>query len=75
MAGFVARLLGCAILLRTVVLGNEERKGVSGPGEYFMGYYTIWLLHVKRFLRPVLGISEKAELRSSDQHGKVKTHR
>ena len=32
--------------------GGEARKGVSGAGGYFMGYYTIWLAPVKRFLVP-----------------------
>src|SRR5882724_2197237 len=32
--------------------GGEARKGVSGAGGYFMGYYTIWLAPVKHNLVP-----------------------
>jgi hypothetical protein len=31
---------------------GEGRKGVSGAGGYFMGYYTIWLASVKRDFVP-----------------------
>jgi hypothetical protein len=29
--------------------GSGARKGVSGAGAYFMGYYTIWLAPVKKY--------------------------
>jgi hypothetical protein len=41
------------------LFGSAARKGVSGAGEYFMGYYTIWLASVKDFFHPVLGIRKK----------------
>ena len=41
-----------AINLETIFLANVGRKGVRRPGEYFIGYYTIWLALVKRFLVP-----------------------
>src|SRR5882762_2289928 len=31
---------------------GEASKGVSGAGGYFMGYYTIWLAPVKKYLLP-----------------------
>jgi hypothetical protein len=43
-----------ANLLDMILPGNVERKGVSGPVGYFMGYYTIWLASVKRILVPSL---------------------
>jgi hypothetical protein len=51
-AGALARFLAVAILLPTIFLGNVGGKGVSGLAEYFMGYYTIWLNPVKRFVFP-----------------------
>jgi hypothetical protein len=33
-------------------------KGVRGVVEYFMGYYTMWLVFVKGGVCPVLGIGE-----------------
>ena len=54
MEGALAQFLAAAILLRMVFLGNVGGKGVSGAGEYFMGYYTIWLAPVKSFFCPVL---------------------
>jgi hypothetical protein len=52
MAGALAQFCAAAILLQTIFLGNVGGKGVSGAGEYFMGYYTIWLAPVKDFLVP-----------------------
>ena len=42
--------------------GGEARKGVSGAGGYFMGYYTIWLASVKRIFGSVLGIGRTNRL-------------
>jgi hypothetical protein len=39
--------------------GNVGGKGVRELAEYFMGYYTIWLALVKRFLVPFWELEEK----------------
>jgi hypothetical protein len=51
-AGALAEFLAATILLQADFLGSAARKGVSGPGGYFMGYYTIWLAPVKDFFVP-----------------------
>ena len=40
------------MVLRAVFLGNAGGKGVRQLVGYFMGYYTIWLAPVKRFVVP-----------------------
>ena len=56
-AGFtlraVAQIEERSLWRRCEFSGTAAGKGVSGAGEYFMGYYTIWLAPVKRFFRPV----------------------
>src|SRR5882762_2065182 len=46
---------GMCVLRR--MRGGEARKGVSGAGGYFMGYYTIWLAPVKKYFVPFWEIS------------------
>lgn len=41
-----------SIFFETIFLGNADSKGVRWLEGYFMGYYTIWLHFVKRFLVP-----------------------
>ena len=52
LAGALAEFFGLRIFLQAVFSGNVERKGVSGAGGYFMGYYTIWLVLVKKYFVP-----------------------
>jgi hypothetical protein len=42
---------------------GEARKGVSGAGGYFIGYYTIWLAPVKRIVVPFWEFEEKKAFR------------
>jgi hypothetical protein len=41
---------------------------VAGLASYFMGYYTIWLAFVKKFFRPVLGISSGHGFNRAKKH-------
>ena len=43
-----------------------EVKGLTGLAGYFIGYYTIWLVLVKRNLGSVLGIGERDEVEFAD---------
>ena len=56
-AGVRVEIFAASIVLRAVLLGNAERKGVRWLVEYFMGYYTIWLAVVKRIFVPFWEIS------------------
>jgi len=51
-AGALAEFSGLRILLDVIFLENVRRKGVSGAGGYFMGYYTISLALVKKSFVP-----------------------
>ena len=59
MAGARAGFFGLSILAEMIFPGSAGRKGVSGAGGYFMGYYTIWLAPVKRYSCSVLGIGKE----------------
>jgi hypothetical protein len=52
MAGALAEFFALAIILQAIFLGNVEGKGVRRLAGYFMGYYTIWLVLVKRIFVP-----------------------
>ena len=59
LAGALVKFFAHRILLKMTFRGNVERKGVSGAGGYFMGYYTIWLAPVKGVFLFRLGIREE----------------
>jgi len=63
-AGALAQFFGLSIFLQTIFPGNVEGKGVRRLAGYVMGYYTIWLARVKKFLCSVLGICKERCLRS-----------
>jgi hypothetical protein len=52
MAGALAEFFAVAMVLQTIFLGNVGGKGVRWLAGYFMGYYTIWLVVVKRIFVP-----------------------
>jgi hypothetical protein len=52
MAGALAQFLALSILLQTIFLANVGGKGVRRLVGYVMGYYTIWLVLVKRIFVP-----------------------
>jgi hypothetical protein len=56
--GAPAEFRRLSILLQVGFAANAAGKGVTRLARYFIGYYTLWLAVVKRFLVPFLGIGE-----------------
>jgi hypothetical protein len=52
MAGALAEFFALSVLLQAIFLGNVGGKGVRRLAGYVMGYYTIWLVLVKRIFVP-----------------------
>ena len=57
MVGALPEFFALAIVLQAIFLGNAGGKGVRWLVGYFMGYYTIWLVLVKRFFVPFWELS------------------
>src|SRR3979411_394969 len=55
------------------ILRGEAGKGVSGAGGYIMGYYTIWLAPVKKFLAPFweLEIKERTSVQGAPEEWRL----
>ena len=68
MAGALAEFLALAMVLQTIFLGNVGRKGVRWVAGYFMGYYTIWLVLVKRFFVPFWELADALNENCMPQH-------
>ena len=64
MAGALAEFFALAIVLRAIFLGNVGGKGVRRLAGYFMGYYTIWLVLVKRNFLSRFGNWRKKSVRA-----------
>src|SRR5882762_5817954 len=62
MGGLLRGLSRVRFSLGTVFLENAGKKGVSGAGGYFMGYYTIWLAFVKKIFVPFWEIGRADEV-------------
>jgi hypothetical protein len=61
MGGLQCGLSRVRFALRAVFLVSMGRKGVSGAGGYFMGYYTIWLAPVKNYFVPFWEFGKQAD--------------
>ena len=59
--GAPAEFLGLSILLQVGFAANAGGKGVTRLARYFMGYYTIWLAVVKRFLVPFWELGKRSD--------------
>jgi len=66
MVDALAEFLRLSILLQVDFAANAGGKGVRWPARYFMGYYTIWLALVKKFLVPFWELEERCRKSSAE---------